>query len=239
MTSEVEWHRARLVLGWGTAWEHLRVLSAFAFPLLTIPVEVCSAYSCALVVSSVLAGLLFLVFGLMCLSDLFLRCDLACWGWVGAGAGVPCCLYVRGGACFVLCLLWQVCLLVLGCACACCFPCLFFSVLCKMVFVMCAGVSFSSCCFGGCASVLLCPLCLCACWLGRFFLLSVNSCPLWCDLGCRGWVGAGAAVPCCLCVVVLALPCVSWGKAAFLSWVVLVFAAPPVYFFRCCVSCLL
>ena len=29
-TSEVKRRRARLVLGWGTAWEHLRVLSAFA-----------------------------------------------------------------------------------------------------------------------------------------------------------------------------------------------------------------
>jgi hypothetical protein len=28
-TSEVKRHRARLVLGWGTAWEDLRVLSAF------------------------------------------------------------------------------------------------------------------------------------------------------------------------------------------------------------------
>ena len=28
-TSEVKRRRARLVLGWGTAWEHLRVLSAF------------------------------------------------------------------------------------------------------------------------------------------------------------------------------------------------------------------
>ena len=28
-TSEVKRHRARLVLGWGTAWEHLRVLPAF------------------------------------------------------------------------------------------------------------------------------------------------------------------------------------------------------------------
>jgi hypothetical protein len=27
--SEVKRHRARLVLGWGTAWEHLRVLTAF------------------------------------------------------------------------------------------------------------------------------------------------------------------------------------------------------------------
>jgi hypothetical protein len=33
-TSEVKRHRARLVLGWGTAWEHPRVLSAFCFPLL-------------------------------------------------------------------------------------------------------------------------------------------------------------------------------------------------------------
>ena len=29
LTSEVKRHRARLVLGWGTAWEDLRVLSAF------------------------------------------------------------------------------------------------------------------------------------------------------------------------------------------------------------------
>ena len=33
-TSEVKRHRARLVLGWGTAWEDLRVLSAFSFPAL-------------------------------------------------------------------------------------------------------------------------------------------------------------------------------------------------------------
>ena len=32
--SEVKRHRARLVLGWGTAWEDLRVLSAFSFFLL-------------------------------------------------------------------------------------------------------------------------------------------------------------------------------------------------------------
>ena len=31
LTSEVKRHRARLVLGWGTAWEHLRVLSALSF----------------------------------------------------------------------------------------------------------------------------------------------------------------------------------------------------------------
>ena len=30
-TSEVKRHRAQLVLGWGTAWEDLRVLSAFHF----------------------------------------------------------------------------------------------------------------------------------------------------------------------------------------------------------------
>ena len=30
LTSEVKRRRARLVLGWGTAWEHLRVLPAFA-----------------------------------------------------------------------------------------------------------------------------------------------------------------------------------------------------------------
>ena len=32
LTSEVKRHRARLVLGWGTAWEDLRVLPAFANP---------------------------------------------------------------------------------------------------------------------------------------------------------------------------------------------------------------
>ena len=30
MTSEDKWLRARSALGWGTAWEDLRVLSAFA-----------------------------------------------------------------------------------------------------------------------------------------------------------------------------------------------------------------
>ena len=30
LTSEVKRHRARLVLGWGTAWEDLGVLSAFS-----------------------------------------------------------------------------------------------------------------------------------------------------------------------------------------------------------------
>ena len=32
LTSEVKRRRARLVLGWGTAWEDLRVLSAFSTP---------------------------------------------------------------------------------------------------------------------------------------------------------------------------------------------------------------
>ena len=36
-TSEVKQHRARLVLGWGTAWEHLRVLPAFSFQDLLLP----------------------------------------------------------------------------------------------------------------------------------------------------------------------------------------------------------
>ena len=37
-TSEVKRHRARSVLGWGTAWEDLRVLPAFfCFPLLGLP----------------------------------------------------------------------------------------------------------------------------------------------------------------------------------------------------------
>ena len=31
LTSEVKRHRARLVLGWGTAWEDLRVLTAFTW----------------------------------------------------------------------------------------------------------------------------------------------------------------------------------------------------------------
>ena len=31
LTSQVKRHKARLVLGWGTAWEDLRVLSAFCF----------------------------------------------------------------------------------------------------------------------------------------------------------------------------------------------------------------
>ena len=35
LTSEVKQRRARSVLGWGTAWEDLRVLSAFSFPNLT------------------------------------------------------------------------------------------------------------------------------------------------------------------------------------------------------------
>ena len=34
LTSEVKRHRARLVLGWGTAWEHPRVLPAFLHLLL-------------------------------------------------------------------------------------------------------------------------------------------------------------------------------------------------------------
>ena len=34
LTSEVQRHRAWLVLGWGTAWEDLRVLSAFTISFL-------------------------------------------------------------------------------------------------------------------------------------------------------------------------------------------------------------
>ena len=37
LTSEVKRHRARLALGWGTAWEDLGVLSAFPFLLFGIP----------------------------------------------------------------------------------------------------------------------------------------------------------------------------------------------------------
>ena len=36
LTSEVKRHRARLVLGWGTAWEHPRVLPAFLLLLLLL-----------------------------------------------------------------------------------------------------------------------------------------------------------------------------------------------------------
>ena len=36
LTSEVKRHRARLVLGWGTAWEHPRVLPAFLHLLDTL-----------------------------------------------------------------------------------------------------------------------------------------------------------------------------------------------------------
>ena len=39
LTSEVKRHRARLVLGWGTAWEDLRVLSAFCEARRTPPGE--------------------------------------------------------------------------------------------------------------------------------------------------------------------------------------------------------
>ena len=43
LTSEVKQHRARLVLGWGTAWEDLRVLSAFSFERLAIdPIPTCA-----------------------------------------------------------------------------------------------------------------------------------------------------------------------------------------------------
>ena len=51
-----------------------------------------------------------------------------------------------------------------------------------------------------------------------------------CGLGCLGWVGAGASLSCCLCVVVLCLSSVLWCKSAFLSWIVLVLAAPPLSF---------
>ena len=54
-TSEVKQHRARLVLGWGTAWEDLRVLSAF---LLLQAFEFCSrgSDSAALLLRSVQWG---------------------------------------------------------------------------------------------------------------------------------------------------------------------------------------
>ena len=36
LTSEVKRYRARLVLGWGTAWEDLRVLSAFSVDVVAL-----------------------------------------------------------------------------------------------------------------------------------------------------------------------------------------------------------
>ena len=54
------------------------------------------------------------------------------------------------------------------------------------------------------------------------------------DLGCWGWVGAGASFSCCLYVcVVLGLSFVLWCKSAFLSWIVLVLAAPPLFLVLC------
>ena len=49
LTSEVKRHRARLVLGWGTAWEHLRVLPAFSKGIkLMLVISACaSARACA------------------------------------------------------------------------------------------------------------------------------------------------------------------------------------------------
>ena len=43
LTSEVKRHRARLVLGWGPAWEDLRVLSAFSFAgAMKVNMAICS-----------------------------------------------------------------------------------------------------------------------------------------------------------------------------------------------------
>ena len=49
LTSEVKRHRARLVLGWGTAWEHLRVLPAFSkgIKLMLVISARASARACA------------------------------------------------------------------------------------------------------------------------------------------------------------------------------------------------
>ena len=48
-TSEVKRHRARLVLGWGTAWEHLKVLPAFSkgIKLMLVISARASARACA------------------------------------------------------------------------------------------------------------------------------------------------------------------------------------------------
>jgi hypothetical protein len=100
-----------------------------------------------------------------------------------------------------------------------------------MLSVVCVGVSLSSCCLGGCA----CGFCLCfgyvlcvcvSAGLFAFCLLLLlhfeladlllSNLFLWCDLGCWGWVGAGASVPCCLYVVVLGLSFGLWCQFAFL-----------------------
>ena len=46
LTSEVKRHRARLVLGWGTVWEDLWVLSAFLYFLLISNEQVLLGISC-------------------------------------------------------------------------------------------------------------------------------------------------------------------------------------------------
>ena len=50
LTSEVKRRRARLVLGWGTAWEDLRVLSALCFPMFVFvgadSLDVCFVVCC-------------------------------------------------------------------------------------------------------------------------------------------------------------------------------------------------
>ena len=48
LTSEVKRHRARLVLGWGTAWEDLRVLSAFCKMMADKSFVFCSFLVCTL-----------------------------------------------------------------------------------------------------------------------------------------------------------------------------------------------
>ena len=93
----------------------------------------------------------------------------------------------------------------------------------------------------------LCSLCLLFAGLLVFFLLLLcarlhfeladlllSIFFLRCDLGCWCWVGAVAGLSCCLCVVLLGLSFVFWCQSAFLSWIVLVFAAPHIFPVLCC-----
>ena len=96
----------------------------------------------------------------------------------------------------------------------------------------------------------LCSLCLLFAGLLVFFLLLLcarlhfeladlllSIFFLRCDLGCWCWVGAVAGLSCCLCVVLLGLSFVFWCQSAFLSWIVLVFAAPHIFPVLCCFFC--
>ena len=111
-TSEVKRRRARLVLGWGTAWEHLRVLSAFVIICVGLVVPFL-----LLVLLALLLCVLLLLSLLSCV--LFVLC---CAGWPG-------CVLVAVGlviVCGVVILVVVVCvvrvaLCELAWLCPCCF----------------------------------------------------------------------------------------------------------------------